>query len=296
MRGGPCQVYGLDFSSRGLEMLAELPHVGSIIPGDERDRVSRLLRTLLMAAADDRARRYAAVRAGTITEYRRIAASRGRAAHPAPARRLLRVPAAVRDGSTAASGSTRFTALAADGRPLGIHVVLTADRPAALSPRLTSAIQRRLTLRLADDNEYALAGVDEGILTPESPPGRAVMSRAELQVAVLGGSPDITAQARAIVTARGGDAPPAGTAAPPVEQLPELVRLSELPVTGRRPAGGRDGRRQPRHRWLPPGGRLPYVRAARQRSHDRRRHPDHRGRPSRPSAQFTYSSAVSGRR
>src|SRR5262249_41674326 len=35
-RGGPCQVYGLDFSSRGLEMLAELPHVGSIIPGDER--------------------------------------------------------------------------------------------------------------------------------------------------------------------------------------------------------------------------------------------------------------------
>ena len=150
VRGGPCQVYGLDFGSRGLEMLAELPHVGSIIPGDEHDRVRRLLRTLT-ATADDRARRYAAVRAGTITEYRRIAGL------PHEPRILLLLDgfSAFRQQYEALDGGKWFdalTALAADGRPLGIHVILTADRLAALPARLSSLIQRRLTLRLADDN------------------------------------------------------------------------------------------------------------------------------------------------
>ena len=68
------------------------------------------------------------------------------------------------------------------------------------------------------------------------------MARAELQVAVLGGSPDITAQARAInhlAAAMGRQQVPA---APRVEQLPELVRLSALPVTadGRQAIGTAD--------------------------------------------------------
>jgi DNA segregation ATPase FtsK/SpoIIIE, S-DNA-T family len=228
-RGGPCQVYGLDFSSRGLEMLAELPHVGAIIGGDERDRVSRLLRTLT-STADERARRYASVRAGTITEYRRIAAQ----GHEPRILLLLDGFTAFRQQYEMSDGGKwfdAFNALAADGRPLGIHVILTADRPAALPSRLSSAIQRRLTLRLADENEYALAGADGGILTPESPPGRAVMARAELQLAVFGGSPDTTFQADAITrlaaTMRRQQVPKA----PPVEQLPGRVRLSDLPAT-----------------------------------------------------------------
>jgi len=228
-RGGPCQVYGLDFSSHGLGMLAELPHVGSIIPGDERDRVNRLLRTLI-ATLDERARRYAAVRAGTVTEYRRIA---GRPHEP---RILLLLDgfSAFRQQYESLDGGKwfdAFTALAADGRPAGIHVILTAERPGALPSRLSSAIPRRLTLRLADDNEYAIAGVGQGILTPDSPPGRAVMSRAELQVAVLGGSADIIAQSHAITrlaaTMRRQEIP----AAPTIKQLPPLVRLSDLPAT-----------------------------------------------------------------
>ncbi len=236
-RGGPCQVYGLDFGSRGLEMLAELPHVGSIIPGDEQDRVRRLLRTLA-ASADDRARRYAAVRAGTITEYRHLASQ------PHEPRILLLLDgfSAFRQQYETVDGGKWFdalTALAADGRPLGIHVILTADRLAALPARLSSLIQRRLTLRLADDNDYALAGAERGVLTPESAPGRAVMGHAELQIAALGGSPDITAQARAIAhlaaTMRRQGVPPA----PRVEQLSDLVRLSDLPATAEgRPAIG----------------------------------------------------------
>lgn len=227
-RSGPCQVYGLDFGSRGLEMLGELPHVGSVIPGEERDRVSRLLRTLL-ATADDRARRYASVRAGTITEFRRIA---GRPDEP---RILLLLDgfSAFRQQYEMLDGGRWFDALAtlaADGRPLGIHVILTADRPSALVSRLSSAVQRRLILRLADDSEYALAGIGQGILTADSPPGRAVMSQAELQIAVLGGSPDTTAQAAAITRLADAMHRQQVVTAPRIGQLPVRVRLSDLPA------------------------------------------------------------------
>jgi len=227
VRGGPCQVYGLDFSSRGLEMLAELPHVGDVIPGDEHDRVRRLLRTL-MATVDDRARRYSAVRAGTITEYRRIAG----APHEPRILILLDGFSAFRQTCEALDGGKwfdAFTALA-DGRQLGVHVILSADRPAALPPRLSSRIQRRLVLRLADDSEYLAAGAEQGILTPDSPPGRAVMGRAELQVAVFGASPDAAAQALAIGRLAATMRRQQIAAAPPVRQLPELVLLSALPV------------------------------------------------------------------
>src|SRR5690606_37087044 len=45
-RGGPVHVYGIDFSSGGLRMLDALPHVGSIIQGDDAERILRLMRML----------------------------------------------------------------------------------------------------------------------------------------------------------------------------------------------------------------------------------------------------------
>ena len=236
-RGGPCQVYCLDFSSRGLDMLADLPHVGAVIAADEGDRVRRLMRTLL-ATADDRARRYAAVRAGTITEYRRVASA------PGEPRIIILLDgfAAFRQQYESADGGRWFDALAnlaADGRPLGIHLILTADRPASLPSRFSSRVQRRLVLRLADDNDYFMAGAEAGALTPDSPPGRGLLGRAEFQVAVFGGATGSTAQAQAISQLTAAMRRQQVSDAPRVEQLPEIVRLSELPVTADgRPAIG----------------------------------------------------------
>jgi S-DNA-T family DNA segregation ATPase FtsK/SpoIIIE len=237
VRGGPCQVYCLDFSSRGLDMLAELPHVGAVIAADEGDRVRRLIRTLL-ATADNRARRYAEVRAGTITEYRHLASA------PSEPRILILLDgfAAFRQQYEMADGGRWYDALAnlaSDGRPLGIHLILTADRPASVPPRFASRVQRRLVLRLADDNDYYLAGVESGALTSASPPGRGLLGKGELQVAVFGGATGSTAQSRAIgqlaVAMRRQHVPDA----PRVAQLPGIVRLSELPVTADgRPAIG----------------------------------------------------------
>jgi DNA segregation ATPase FtsK/SpoIIIE, S-DNA-T family len=236
-RGGPCQVYCLDFSSRGLDMLAELPHVGAVIAADEGDRVRRLMR-MLLAMADDRARRYAAVRAGTITEYR----SGGGA--PAEPRIIILLDgfAAFRQQYESADGGRWFDALAnlaADGRPLGIHLIVTADRPASLPSRFSSRVQRRLVLRLADDNDYYMAGAEGGALTPDSPPGRGLLGRAEFQVAVFGGATETTAQARAISQLAAAMRRQQVPDAPRVEQLRTIVRLSELPATADgRPAIG----------------------------------------------------------
>ena len=236
-RGGPCQVYCLDFSSRGLDMLADLPHVGAVIAADEGDRVRRLMR-ILLATADDRARRYAAVRAGTITEYR----SGGGAPEEPRIIILLDGFTAFRQQYESADSGRWFDALAnlaADGRPLGIHLVLTADRPASLPSRFSSRVQRRLVLRLADDNDYYMAGAEAGALTPDSPPGRGLLGRAEFQVAVFGGATETTAQARAIGQLAAAMRRQQVPDAPRVEQLPKIVRLSELPATaGGRPAIG----------------------------------------------------------
>jgi DNA segregation ATPase FtsK/SpoIIIE, S-DNA-T family len=73
-RGGPCHLYGLDFGSRGLLALEALPHVGSVVAGDDEERVARLL-DLLRDTVDERAERYARLGAATIEEYRTRAGS-----------------------------------------------------------------------------------------------------------------------------------------------------------------------------------------------------------------------------
>src|SRR4051794_41979546 len=47
-------IYGLDFASRGLQALEALPHCGSVIAGDDEERVVRLLNRLQRVMAQRR--------------------------------------------------------------------------------------------------------------------------------------------------------------------------------------------------------------------------------------------------
>jgi S-DNA-T family DNA segregation ATPase FtsK/SpoIIIE len=228
-RGGPCRVYGLDFGARGLDMLEELPHVGSIIAGGDHERLTRLL-TDLRALIDERAVRYARAKAGTITEYRGLANA------PDESRIMLLVDglAAFRtayESSDKARWFEVFQSITTDGRPVGVHVVLSADRPAAVPSALGAAVQSRVVLRLADENDYTTLGEATDVLTTGSPAGRGIMGGAEVQVAILGGTRNTLEQARAI--ARLGEAMRrAGVPeAPPVRSLVEQVALTDLPAT-----------------------------------------------------------------
>ncbi|OBF29132.1 FtsK/SpoIIIE domain-containing protein [Mycobacterium sp. ACS4331] len=225
---GPVHVYALDFASGSLKMLEALPHVAAVIGADDDERLGRVLRRLI-SLLEDRIRRFSRVNASTIGEYRRLA-------DPDEPRVLLLLDAIgpFREQYEHVSHTPFFTMLsqlASDGRMLGIHVVITADRPAAIPSSLASTIQQRLVMRLASDDDYLLAGVPGDILSATSPQGRAIMDGLEIQVAVFGGDANVAVQARAIdeLAARmraQGFRPPAA-----VERLSEHIQLTSLPHT-----------------------------------------------------------------
>ncbi|PPH00084.1 cell division protein FtsK [Rathayibacter sp. AY1G9] len=227
-RGGPVQVYGLDFGANGLQMLNDLPHVGAIVRGDDDERVVRLLRMLRDLVAG-RAERFGAVDASTIGEYRRLAD------RPDEPRILLLVDGigAFREAYEYAGTSawfSVFTQIATDGRQLGIHIVVAGDRPNSVPTSLNSTIQRRVVLRLAAEDDYLLLGVPKDVLSATSPPGRGVSEGSEVQIAVLGGESNVAIQARKIASLADAMRRQGAVAASPVERLPEVVPLAGLPA------------------------------------------------------------------
>ena len=240
-RGGPVQVYAIDAGASGLRMLEDLPHVGAVITGDDEERVQRVLRTL-RDLVDERSARYAAVRAGSLDEYRRLANA------PDEPRILLLV-----DGIGAFRESYEFrpahafpvwgafTAVATDGRQVGVHVVVAGDRAASVPTSLGSTIQKRLVLRLASEDDYLTLGVPKDVLSLTSPPGRGVLDENEVQVAVLGGDPNVALQARELGKLRDAMVRLGIPQAPGVERLPDSFTLDALPeLAGDRPAIGLD--------------------------------------------------------
>lgn len=228
VHGTPCHVYGLDFGARGLDMLAPLPHVGSILAGTEHERIARLLTDLSRLIAE-RAKRFADAGAGTITDYRAVH-------HPGEPRILLLVDGvaafrqAYETGERARLFDT-FCAIAIDGRPVGIHVLLTADRPASVPSALASAVQTRVVLRMADPNEYHAMNLPADVLKPTSPPGRGLLGGAEVQVALLGRRVDVGSQAAELRQFAAALRRAGVPAAPPVAAVPDRVPLAALPAT-----------------------------------------------------------------
>ncbi len=230
-KSSPTEVYCLDFGTGGLAMLESLPTVGAVIEGKDRERTDRLLRRLTETLAE-RATRYAAARAGSITEYRQVT---GRAGEP---RILLLLDgfAAFREefemSATLLATYGRLARLMVEGRAVGIHVILTAERPNAVPTSMTPSIQRRLVLRQADDNAYATLSIPKDILG-SAPAGRGVFSGEvnELQVAVPSGSATPADQSLAIDRIAEQLRAQGVAQAVGVERLSTLVRESDLPAS-----------------------------------------------------------------
>lgn len=225
---GPCHVYGIDFGSRGLQMLDAFGHVGSIIDGDDHERIERLLRTM-RDAIDERQDRFQAAAAASIGEYR------ARTGNVGEARILLMIDnyGAMRqayDNPERAATLDLLTSIMSDGRSTGVHVVISVDRPGAMPSSVSSIIPRRLVLRLSNESDLMLIGEPTGVLAADGPPGRGLEGGREFQVAVLGGTSNLAEQtdlARALAQNEmfGAGAAPA----PPVQALPSEVFLEQLP-------------------------------------------------------------------
>ena len=246
-RRGPCHVYGLDFSSRGLSMLSDLPHVGAIIDGGDDERVQRLLRWL-RATIDERAARYSQVDAATITAYRSISN------HQDEPRILVLVDGVAAFRQAYDSGPLfrfwdMFVSIAADGRPVGVHVAMTADQVNGIPAALGATVQQRIIMRLASEDDYGNFNVPKGMLNEKSPAGRCVVGEMLGQVAILGGDParehaaraeahisneewlppvDAQSQAGNIRRFAAAMRQAGATQAPSIKRLPEDIDLSTL--------------------------------------------------------------------
>ncbi|WP_102194567.1 FtsK/SpoIIIE domain-containing protein [Microbacterium aurantiacum] len=188
------EVYGIDFGSGSLRSLEVLPHVGSIIAGDDAERVQRILRSLARVL-DDRGKRFSAANAASLTEYREISGK-------AEPRILLLIDGFPQFRSEWESTTARmpfyqtFMRILGEGRPLGVHVVASADRSGSVPTAVSANVSRRVVLRLADESSYAMLNAPKDVLDERSAPGRAIVDGLETQIATLGGTPNVAEQTK----------------------------------------------------------------------------------------------------
>lgn len=229
-------IYGLDFASRGLHAVEPLPHCGGVVSGNEIERVERLF-AMVGALVDERQRALGERGAGSLAELRRRDAD-------APPYVVVLLDGyggfhSVFEDIDHGELIDRLAELVSDGRAVGIHFVITADRRSGIPNALAGVIAGRIVFRMADDDDYAWLGLGQAAKDAVLPPGRAfVEGTREVQVALVGGDPSGEAQARALV-ARGARLEAAGAtrSAPSVRLLPESVPLAQV-VSARPPGSG----------------------------------------------------------
>lgn len=219
----PAWVYAIDTAGGALSGLAALPNVGAVIASSDTERVTRLLAQLQDWVAE-RSRLFAAADAATLAAYNT------RTAMPLPRIIVLidgmaafRAEYEFRDAGRLFDG---FIGLMTNGRQVGIHFVLTADRQASIPQSILPSLQERIVLRLASDVEYDLMGVPRDALD-DAPAGRGHARGREVQIATAGGTSDLAAFTEAVSAL----AEEITTTAAPIRRLDERISWSALPPT-----------------------------------------------------------------
>ena len=212
----------------GLGALAGLPHTGAVVGRDSPERLERLLTWLGAEVARRQAVLGAAGHAG-LAEQRATAAPADRLPHLLLMLDRWEAFVATYQDLDAGRLIDLLHRLLREGPAAGLHVVLTADRTGLIG-RVSSMIEDRLVLRLADRGDYAGAGLPTRLVPDDLPPGRGwSMAGAPhtAQVALIDRDPSGPAQTAALERLAG---PPAGMTPPRrIEPLPDRVTLQPVP-------------------------------------------------------------------
>lgn len=225
---GRVQVYCLDFASGALGALNVLPHVGSVVDGADVERIQRLLRTL-DGEMDRRAAAFSAASAASVQEYRELR-------DPRMPRILLLIdnyPEFKKDWEVTAGRNAfyrMFMRILGEGRTLGVHTVITADRGNAVPSAVAANISRRIVLRMGDPSQYMLLGAPRDVLDEQSAPGRAIVDGHEAQIAVLGGTLNVVEQTKALGVLADKLRESGVRDLPEIGALPTMVLSSEMPT------------------------------------------------------------------
>ncbi|MGI9614595.1 MAG: FtsK/SpoIIIE domain-containing protein [Acidimicrobiales bacterium] len=184
--GGLLSIFGLDFASRQLGVLQQLPQCEVVANGDDLEAVTRIIATLTRLFTDRRAKAAeAAARNEPVTPdgpvllvidgYDSLAESFSSA------------------GSVAAllPWFDRVVNLVTQGRQVGIHCVVATGSMSGPSARLMNTISNRITLRQTDESAYRSFGVPSALASGlELAPGQALTRTGTgMQIAVVGHRP-----------------------------------------------------------------------------------------------------------
>jgi DNA segregation ATPase FtsK/SpoIIIE, S-DNA-T family len=224
------QIYGLDFGARGLVPLEALPHCGSIVLGEDEERVERLF-SMLQRTLARRRDLFSATGAASLSEFH----DQGGVGEPRVLV-LLDGHAAFGAAFERVGGGQLVEALqrlVAEGRPLGVHFAITADRRASVPGSLVGVIQRKLVLQMTSEDEFASLGLDMKVVRgAKLPPGRGFIdNRLEVQCCLVGSETSGEGQRDAIATVATDlsrhypDARPAR-----IDVLPTRVSSDSLPA------------------------------------------------------------------
>jgi S-DNA-T family DNA segregation ATPase FtsK/SpoIIIE len=224
-------VFGIDCASRALRSIEPLPQCAAVATGDDLEAVTRIVK-LLTGEIDRRRHVLASAQAESLTAWNR------NAAHDRLPRVLLLVDGyanlsavfnapSPHEGASAPNWLEMLHRIVVDGRQVGVHTVITADRRAAVPGVLMSSIANRLVLRQSDATGYADLGVPSTAVPASEPgPGRGLLgTRALVQVACVSADGDGAAQADALAqlaTATTATIPDALVTAPLDERVPAL--------------------------------------------------------------------------
>jgi DNA segregation ATPase FtsK/SpoIIIE, S-DNA-T family len=191
-------VFGLDAAGRGLSPLKALPHCGLIASADDLESVTRLL-SYLQTEIEQRRLLLAAAEVDSLTTLRKVRGA------TTPPRILFLVDGygsfqAMCDSPELFGWVQVLQRIVTDGRPVGLHTIMTVDRRMSIPGALASSMAGRVVLRMADSEALVDCGVMSTVAKQVdlSVPGRAIFGRSDLmQVAVAGGE-DPMLQAAAI--------------------------------------------------------------------------------------------------
>ena len=244
-RAGGVEVYGLDFGTGSLRSLEALPHVGSIVPGDDAERVQRLLRTLAACSttAPSGSRRPTP---RNLTRVPRTHRSRARA--PRSSCSSTDFGTFKQEWEATSARSPFYNDLHARCSARAARSASTrsrrADRYGAVPTAVSANVTTRIVLRMSDEGAYSILGAPKDVLNERSAPGRAIVDGFETQLAVIGGTANVaeqTAGSRAFADAL--RAAGVRRRSREIGALPTELAADELPASRRRAAGDRHLRR-----------------------------------------------------
>jgi S-DNA-T family DNA segregation ATPase FtsK/SpoIIIE len=224
-------LYGIDLGGGGLAPLGSLPHTGAVAGRENPERLERIL-SWLASEVTRRAALLASAGLAGISEQRAAAAPAERLPHLVLLLDRWEGFVATYQDLDAGRLIDLVYRLLREGPAAGLHVVLTADRT-GLVGRISSMVENRLVLRLADRGDYAGAGLATRLVPTELPAGRGWSiggAPVVAQVALLDADPSGPAQTAALERLAGRPA----TVTPPhrIAPLPAAVDLSSLTSAG----------------------------------------------------------------